>query len=122
MTGSEIALYAAGACLLIGAGFALIGAIGLLKFNDSMTRMHAPTKVGTLGIGALLIAAAIFAEVHGHSAIHSVLIMVFLFVTAPISAHFVAKVALHQRTCETPPPPLRDETWATLDVPEDPDP
>ncbi len=119
MTGTDIALYAAGICLLIGAIFALVGSIGLLKFNDPMTRMHAPTKVGTMGIGALLLASAINAEVIGGSAIHSVLIMVFLFVTAPISANFIAKVAIHRRTCDTPPAPTEDETWATLNVPEE---
>jgi multicomponent K+:H+ antiporter subunit G len=119
MTGTDIALYAAGVFLIIGAIFALVGSIGLLKFNDAMTRMHAPTKVGTMGIGALLLASAINAEVIGGSAIHSVLIMVFLFVTAPISANFIAKVAIHGRTCDTPPAPTEDETWATLNVPEE---
>ena len=38
----------AGRGLFIGAGFILVGAIGLLRFNDPMTRLHAPTKVGTL--------------------------------------------------------------------------
>jgi multicomponent K+:H+ antiporter subunit G len=118
MTGADLALYAVGVCLLIGAGFALVGSVGLLKFNDSMTRMHAPTKVGTLGIGALLLASVIYAEVTDGSAIHAILIMVFLFVTAPISAHFIAKVAIHRRTCTPPPAPTEDTTWATLDVPE----
>ena len=54
-----IATYAVGALLLIGAGFALVGVIGLMKFNDSMTRLHAPTKVGTVGIGSLLLASIV---------------------------------------------------------------
>lgn len=119
MIAQDIALYAAGICLLIGAVFALVGSVGLLKFNDSMTRMHAPTKVGTMGIGTLLLASAIFAAVTDGSAIHAVLIMVFLFVTAPISANFIAKVAIHRRTCDAPPKPEQDATWATLNVPEE---
>jgi len=44
-----IGTYAIAVCLLIGAVFAMVGVIGLIKFNDPMTRLHAPTKVGTMG-------------------------------------------------------------------------
>ncbi|GAA6174273.1 Na+/H+ antiporter subunit G [Sulfitobacter pacificus] len=113
-----IGTYLVGICLLIGAGFALVGTIGLLKFNDSMTRLHAPTKVGTIGIGALLLASMIHSYVVGEGSLHELLIMAFLFVTAPISANFIAKVNIHKQSCDTPPPPPRDDTWSTLNVPE----
>ncbi len=116
MTLSILATYAAGVALLIGAGFVLVGAIGLLKFNDPMTRMHAPTKVGTLGIGMLLLGSILATLAKGETSMHELLIMAFLFVTAPVSANFIAKVAIHRRTCETPPSPLRDDTWSTLDT------
>lgn len=118
MTMGDIGLFAAGICLFIGAGFALVGSIGLLKFNDSMTRMHAPTKVGTVGIGALLLASMIYAFARGEGSMHEALIMAFLFVTAPISANFIAKVTIHRGACDTPPKPPRDDMWSTLDVPE----
>ncbi|MFT6675508.1 MAG: multicomponent K+:H+ antiporter subunit G [Sulfitobacter sp.] len=114
-----IGIYAIGICLLIGAAFALIGTIGLLKFNDSMTRLHAPTKVGTIGIGALLLASMIHSYVFGHGSLHELLIMAFLFVTAPISANFIAKVNIHKRSCDTPPAPPEDDTWSTLNVPQE---
>ena len=114
-----IGIYAVGICLLIGAGFALVGTIGLLKFNDSMTRLHAPTKVGTIGIGALLLASMIHSYVFAEGSLHELLIMAFLFVTAPISANFIAKVNIHKRSCETPPSPPRDGTWSTLNVPKE---
>lgn len=104
--------------LLIGSAFVLVGAIGLMKFNDSMTRLHAPTKVGTLGIGMLLLASLFTSLAAGDPSIHELLIMAFLFVTAPISAHFIAKVNIHKRECDTPPPPPRDDTWATLASPD----
>lgn len=110
--------YATALSLIIGSGFILVGAIGLLKFNDPMTRLHAPTKVGTVGIGMLLLAAMLHAFAGGDASFHELLIMAFLFVTAPISAHFIAKVGIHQRTCETPPEPPSDDTWSTLDRPE----
>ncbi|WP_324753693.1 Na+/H+ antiporter subunit G [Roseovarius sp. Pro17] len=113
-----IVTYAVAICLIIGAAFSLIGSIGLLKFNDSMTRLHAPTKVGTVGIGALLLASMIHSYLTGYGALHELLIMAFLFVTAPISANFIAKVNLHRRDCDMPPAPPQDETWSTLNVPE----
>jgi len=119
MTLDAALIYFAGIWLLIGAVFALVGAIGLLRFSDPLTRLHAPTKVGTVGIGALLVAGMIHAFVNGDGSIHELLIMAFLFVTAPISANFIAKVHIHRRTCETPPKPLKDKTWSTLDVPEE---
>jgi len=92
-----------------------------LKFNDPMTRLHAPTKVGTVGIGMLLLASILTALGSGDPSIHELLIMAFLFVTAPISAHFIAKVTIHWRDCMTPPSPPRDDTWSTLGSP-DPEP
>jgi multicomponent K+:H+ antiporter subunit G len=119
MTAQIIGTYATALSLLIGSGFVLVGVIGLLKFNDPMTRLHAPTKVGTVGIGMLLLASLIHSFTLGETSIHELLIMAFLFVTAPISANFIAKVNIHQRTSETPPPPPRDQTWSTLNTPEE---
>lgn len=119
MTLSLLATIAAALSLLIGAGFVLVGSIGLLKFNDPMTRLHAPTKVGTLGIGMMLLASMLTALATGDPSMHELLIMAFLFVTAPISANFIAKVSIHRRACETPPAPPRDDTWSTLDRPDD---
>ncbi|MFD1342712.1 Na+/H+ antiporter subunit G [Litorisediminicola beolgyonensis] len=105
-----------GLSLLIGAAFTLIGSYGLVKLDQPMKRLHAPTKAGTLGIGSLLMASMVYAFAYGDGSLHEVLIMAFLFVTAPISAHFVSKVNLHHGTCEAPPPPPLDETWSTLDT------
>ncbi len=118
MTGEIIATWAIIVSLLIGAFFMLVGAIGLLRFNDAMTRLHAPTKVGTMGVGGLLLASVIHSYMIGHGSLHELLIMGFLFVTAPVSANFMAKVNIHHGCSETPPPPAQDETWSTLDVPE----
>lgn len=118
MSAEIIGTYAVAACLLIGTFFTIVGAIGLLRFNDSMTRLHAPTKVGTMGIGALLLASMIHSYTFGEGSLHELLIIAFLFVTAPISANFIAKVNIHRRSCQMPKPPVNDTTWATLNVPE----
>lgn len=114
-----VGTYATAICLLIGSGFVVVGVLGLLKFNDPMARLHAPTKVGTIGIGMLLLASMIHSVVLGEPSMHELLIMAFLFVTAPISANFIAKVNIHRRTCQTPPSPPRDDTWSTLNSPEE---
>ncbi|MEY1556335.1 monovalent cation/H(+) antiporter subunit G [Yoonia sp. R2331] len=115
-----IGLIVAALFLFVGSGFVLVGVIGLLKFNDPMTRLHAPTKVGTMGIGMLLLAAMLHAFIMRDGSFHELLIMAFLFVTAPISANFIAKVNIHKRTCDTPPAPPRDATWSTLTSPDAP--
>tara|TARA_B110000908_G_scaffold168366_1_gene223130 strand:- start:786 stop:1175 length:390 start_codon:yes stop_codon:yes gene_type:complete len=114
MTAEIIGLYGAAICLLIGSSFIAVGVIGLLKFNDPMTRLHAPTKVGTIGIGMLLLASIFHSYSLGETSFHELLIMAFLFVTAPISANFIAKVNIHVGACDTPPAPLVDDTWSTL--------
>ena len=114
MTAEIIGLYGAAICLLIGSSFIAVGVFGLLKFNDPMTRLHAPTKVGTIGIGMLLLASIFHSYYLGETSFHELLIMAFLFVTAPISANFIAKVNIHVGACDTPPAPLVDDTWSTL--------
>jgi multicomponent K+:H+ antiporter subunit G len=118
MTAQVFGTFATAIFLLIGSGFIAVGVIGLLKFNDPMTRLHAPTKVGTIGIGMLLLASICHSFVLGSGSTHELLIMAFLFVTAPISANFIAKVNIHGRHCETPPSPQIDDTWSTLTIPD----
>ncbi|MDC0011939.1 Na+/H+ antiporter subunit G [Octadecabacter sp.] len=114
MTITDIASYAIGVFLLIGAFFSLVGSIGMLKLPDSMTRLHAPTKVGTMGIGALLLASMTYAYTFGDGSLREILIMAFLFVTAPISANFMSKVNIHRKSCEIPPEAPQDQVWSTL--------
>jgi multicomponent K+:H+ antiporter subunit G len=84
--------------ILIGASFTLIGSLGLLRLKDFYSRLHAPTKATTLGVGSLLIASAIFFSHQDEGlSLHEVLVTLFLFITAPVSAHLMAKAALHLR-------------------------
>ncbi len=82
--------------LLTGASFILLGSVGLLKLPDFFMRLHGPTKATTLGTGAILIASAVFFSIHYEGiSVHEILITLFLFITAPVSAHLMAKAALH---------------------------
>lgn len=117
MTVEIIAIYATLVLLVIGSIFTAVAAIGLLKLNDSMTRLHAPTKAATVGIGAFLLASMTHSFALADGSFHELLILAFLFVTAPISANFIAKVNIHKRSCEMPKAPETDEMWSTMDVP-----
>ncbi len=84
------------ALILFGAGFTFVGSLGLARFPDFYTRLHAPTKATTLGVGALLIASSVFFSVTGEGlSLHEALVSLFLFITAPVSAHLLAKAGLH---------------------------
>lgn len=84
--------------VLLGATFALIGSIGLVKLPDTFTRLHGPTKATTLGVGGVILGSLLhFSTRSPGTTVHELLILVFLFLTAPISAHLLAKVALHRR-------------------------
>ncbi len=84
--------------ILVGALFTFLGALGLVRLDDLYTRLHAPTKATTLGVGSLLLASALWFSVRGEGvSLHEVLVTLFLFITAPVSAHLIAKAALHLR-------------------------
>ena len=84
------------ALLIMGGLFVLLGSIGLLKLPDFYMRLHTPTKATTLGMGALLVASMIITSVcNGGLSAHELLISIFLFITAPVSAMMLAKTALH---------------------------
>ncbi len=87
--------------LLVGSAFTLLGSFGLAKLSTFYTRLHAPTKATTLGVGCLLIASAVFFSQRGEGlSLHEILITLFLFVTAPVSAHLLAKAAMHREAAE----------------------
>ncbi len=81
--------------LVVGGSFALVGAIGLVRFTDFYMRLHAPTKATTLGVGGVLLASMLLSWARGEPAVHELLITLFLFVTAPVSANLMAMAALH---------------------------
>jgi multicomponent K+:H+ antiporter subunit G len=86
------------ALLVVGGVFTLIGSWGLARLPSLMTRLHGPTKATTLGVGAALIASMIYFPASGGTlSAHELLITIFLFLTAPISANMIAKAHLHRQ-------------------------
>ena len=107
--------------VLAGAFFTLAGSIGLARFPDFFLRLHGPTKATTLGAGSLLLASALNFSARGEQIrFPEVLIMLFLFITAPVSAHLMAKAALHLRVACPPglPSKRRDGPGWTRGVSE----
>ncbi|MGK0247909.1 MAG: multicomponent K+:H+ antiporter subunit G [Oleispira sp.] len=84
--------------LVIGGIFVLVGSLGLAKLPDFYTRLHGPTKATTLGMGCLLIASMILVTYQqGYLSLHELLITLFLIITAPVTAHMLAKTAMHHK-------------------------
>ncbi|MEO5621674.1 MAG: Na+/H+ antiporter subunit G [Cypionkella sp.] len=102
--------------LVIGGLFGLIGSFGLLKLRDPMQRLHAPTKATTVGVGAALIASALdLVFVTGHATWQEIMVAVFLFITAPLSALYLAKSHIAKTIDRSVLPPTATEApWAEL--------
>lgn len=87
----------AAALLLIAAFTLFVGALGLARLPDFFMRLHAPTKASTLGVGSILLASMLLAAAQSRLGLAELLITLFVFVTAPVSANLMAQAALHLR-------------------------
>lgn len=114
--------------IVLGGVFALVGSWGMVRLPTLMERLHGPTKATTLGLGGILLASVMFFQLTQDVwSAHELLVSIFLFITAPISANMVAKVHLHEerlnaktsvesRAGKVPPSPGKSE-WATYEAP-----
>jgi multicomponent Na+:H+ antiporter subunit G len=80
--------------LISGSFFSFVAALGMLRLPDTLTRMHAATKAGTLGTGLILIAVAAFYQEIGIT-LRSLIAIVFLLLTAPVAAHLIGRAAYY---------------------------
>ena len=81
--------------LIVGSIFCLVAAVGMLRLPDTLIRMHAATKAGTLGAGCILAAEAVVAGELG-TTLKAIAAIVFLLLTAPVAAHLIGRAAYHQ--------------------------
>jgi len=111
--------------VLGGASFCLVAALGMIRFPDLYVRMHAATKAGTMGAGLVFLGVAIGAHDFG-TVIRAMAAILFLFLTAPIGAHLLARAAYASGVKmwdRSGPDDLRDrydfvhETLAGVDAP-----
>jgi multicomponent K+:H+ antiporter subunit G len=99
--------------LLLGAGLALTGSLGLLRLGSFYERIHAPTLGTTMGISCVLLASMLFFSVlQTRLVLHELLIAVLVVVTTPVTLMLLARAALYRDRSEgcdevpPPPPPL----------------
>jgi multicomponent Na+:H+ antiporter subunit G len=78
--------------ILVGGAFMLLAGIGVLRMPDLFTRMQAATKGATLGAGCLLLAVAVHFRNPDVGA-RAILVIAFIFLTAPVAAHLIARAA-----------------------------
>ncbi|MFP7674128.1 monovalent cation/H(+) antiporter subunit G [Marivita sp. S0852] len=79
-----------GLLILSGSGFAVIGALGLLRMPDVLIRMHASTKIGTLACGLIMVSCAVYFGT-SEIIIRAIAVILFLLLTAPIGAHMIGR-------------------------------
>lgn len=87
------------ALLLGGSIYAFIGSLGVFRLPDFYTRVHAPAKLTTLGVGCVLIASILYFNTRADSTsleMHELLITIFLLISAPVSAYMLTKAGLQQ--------------------------
>lgn len=80
------------ALLLAGSAFCVLGGIGLLRFPDFYTRVHAAGLTDTLGAGLILI-GLMFQGGLSMVTIKLALILVFILITSPTATHALVKAA-----------------------------
>ncbi len=80
--------------LLSGCFFVLVSTIGLLRFPDFFTRLHAAGLADTLGV-LLIVAGLILQAGLSLVSVKLLLIVIFIFFTSPAATHALAKAAIH---------------------------
>src|ERR671913_2528218 len=83
-------------CLLAGAALCLTAGLGLVRFPDVLSRMHAGTKPQVLGVLLVMVGAAIRLEGWANAWM-LLLVAAFQLLTAPVSAHLISRVAYRRR-------------------------
>lgn len=100
MNGAEIPAWAAWLVVLLavtGAGFALVGALGLVRLKTFYERVHAPTLGATLGMALILCGSMLLLSlIEGRLVLRDALIGLFLTVTTPVTLLLLARTAAHR--------------------------
>jgi len=91
-------------CLLAGAFFAISGGVGILRFPDFFTRMHATGVTDTLCAGLILV-GLMFQAGWSAALLKLFLILAFMLLTSPTATHAIAKAAMHGKLKTVPDAP-----------------
>jgi multicomponent K+:H+ antiporter subunit G len=86
-----------GLLVVVGAAFALVGSLGLLRMKTFYERVHPPTMGTTAGMGLILVASILlFSMLESRVVAHEILIAVFMFVTTPVTYMLLVRAAAHR--------------------------
>lgn len=99
--------------ILGGVGFSMLAAVGMVRMPDFMTRCQASAKAGTLGVGCLVCAVAVWFGDFGVT-VRAGLIVAFLLATAPVAAHLLSRAA-YIRGAPLWPRTMRDDLRGQYD-------
>lgn len=103
-----------GLLVLSGAGVALIGSIGLIRFKSFYDRVHPPTLVTSLATILICLASILcFSVLRTRPSVHEILILCFVTVTTPVTYMLLARAALFRDRTEGAMPPIGDEPEPT---------
>lgn len=80
------------ALIVLGGAFMLLASVGVVRMPDLFMRMQAATKAATLGAGCMLLAVAVHFDDLGVTT-RALLVIAFVFLTAPVAAHVIARAA-----------------------------
>lgn len=90
MTWSVVADVVVAACFLVGSSLAAVAGIGLIRFPDLLSRMHAATKPQVLGLVLMITGLAI--ELRSPAVLGTLaLVVMFQLITAPVAAHMIGR-------------------------------
>lgn len=81
--------------LLLGGFFLVVGSVGLLRFPDFFSRMHAASVTDSLGAGLILFGLMLQVDGQWLVLFKLLSILFFIWLTSPASSHALAKAALH---------------------------
>jgi multicomponent K+:H+ antiporter subunit G len=99
---SDVAVWLVSALIVLGATFALIGSLGLLRLDSFYKRVHAPTLGSTFGTAFICLGSFIFFALHRGSSGHQILILAFVTATTPAGLILLVRAARFRDRAEAP--------------------
>ena len=85
------------AFIILGAFFAFVAALGVIRLPDFYMRVHAATKAGAFGATLMLIAAALYFG-NLRAIVMAVITIVFFYLTAPVAGQALSRAAYRRGT------------------------
>lgn len=85
--------------IILGVFILMVSSFGLFVFKDALSRQHAATKSGSLGIVVMALGAALIGGGWGWW-IRTFLIIIFVWLTMPIASHVLARAALKEKSLD----------------------